>query len=254
MGDLKYIISSDTKYFYFLDKDFKRVAGIPPVYKSAVINYNAPLDTVVIDPWDGTKFWATTEYKTPDNQLYSFNYIDGVVSNVVGHLIPALGEVESICFNPGGELVLLSDSPNQLTFLDGNFQQLRTLDLAQFGLVSPQGVCYVPWLDAYLISDNNLNKLMVISETLGILDEINVDRLGDQVLGCPVPANCQAVGIDYKTKNIFLTSYQPSDWVYELTFGGKLVNAWHNSEWLETHDPTYANPTSIHIMQDPFRS
>ncbi len=253
-NDLKYIVSSDSRYIYFLDKDFANVHS--PIHKSAIVpNGNAPLDTVLTDPIKGPEYmWAATEYNTsgdPNNptQIYSFKVVDGVVSNVqsfdISHLVPTLNQLESMCIDPQNRKILLADSPNQVYICDENLVLIKTIDLSPWGYHSPQGICYVPWLDGYLIADNYAKKLIVINEAEELLWEIHFDRLD------PVPTNPQGVAVDYATDEILMTYYQPSDAVVRMNWGGIQQAVYPNTLWEPTI--TYANPTSIAIVQNQFR-
>ena len=254
---IKRLISSDSKFFYLLDENMQTT------HKVDMSSYMAGLDTVIFDPFKGPEnFFAGSEKKSSGTaedprHFYSFRCVDGIVSEFQDHDINHIlskwstPQLESFCFNPAGELVLLEDHPqNKLyfcSFVGGVVTLLRSLELGQFGLSSAQSVCYVPWMDAYLVSDNYLDKLMVISESEGIIDEILLNRIS------VIPTNCQGVAVDYETRNIFLTSYVPEDAVIELTFGGKEVNYYPQSVWETTPAQPYDNPTSIDIFQNPFR-
>ena len=250
----KYVVSSDSRYMYFLDENFQN--ALPPIHKNAVNSgNNAPLDTLIIDPFKPEYFWAGTEFNSsgdPNNptNIYSFKVSGGVVSDVqsydISHLTPTLGELEGMCIDTQNRKILLADNPRAIYVCDENFNLITYIGLDQFGYSSPQGICYVPWLDGYLITDNNVDKLLVVNENEDILWEIHVDRLD------PVPINMQGVDVDYATGEILVTYYQPSDAVVVMNWGGIQKTIYPNSLWELTNN-AYANPTSISIVQDPFR-
>jgi len=249
----KYVVSSDSRYMYFLDENFQN--AMAPIHKNAVnTGNNAPLDTLIIDPFKPEYFWAATEKNSsgdPNNptQVYSFKVSGGVVSDVqsydISHLTPTIGELESMCIDSQNRKILLADNPRAIYICDENFNFIKTFGLDQFGYPSPQGICYVPWLDGYLITDNNVDKLLVVNEDEEILWEVHIDRLN------PVPTNMQGVDVDYATGEILVTYYQPSDAVVVMNWGGIQKAVYPNTLWEPTI--TYANPTSISIVQEPFR-
>jgi len=249
----KYVISSDSRYIYFLDENFKN--AMPPIHKNEVnTGNNAPLDTVILDPYRPEYFWAATEKNSsgdPNNpiQIYSFKISDGVVSDVqthdISHITPAITELEGMCIDTQNRKILLTDNPRSIYICDENFIVEKSFSTEQFGYSSSQGICYVPWLDGYLITDNHADKLLVVNEDEEILWEIHLDRLNE------IPTNMQGVAVDYATGEIFVTYYQPSDAVVVMNWGGIEKAIYPNTEWEPTI--TYANPTSISIVQEPFR-
>lgn len=254
----KYIISSDSRYFYHVDKNFRNTQA--PIHRSNVIPSaytRAPLGTVLIDPVKGPEYlWATVEYAPKyapsapySAQVYSFHVVDGVVSNVQGHDVSHLAataiEVESMCVDNQNRKAILRDTPGILYLCEEDFTLRKSINLGQFGYLSPQGICYVPWLDGYLIADNHIDRLAVINEAEEMIWELHFDRLS------PVPTNPQGVAVDYATREILLTYWQPKDGVVRMNWGGIPQEAYENVLWEPTI--TYANPTSIAVVQEPFR-
>ncbi len=153
-------------------------------------------------------------------------------------------EVESMCIDSQNRKVILADNPRAIYICDENFTLIKTIDLDQFGYFSSQGICYVPWLDGYLISDNYIKRLAVINEAEEIVWEIHFDRLD------PIPTAPQGVAVDYATREILLSYYQPVDGIVRMNWGGIPQEVYPNTLWESTI--TYANPVSIAVVQEPF--